>query len=160
MSEINSNKANAIVYLGDFIKNGYNVLSEDCYTVVSYNYTCKRSRNSAGVPYGPTHSALFEVQIRNFSDKCEASILNHMKGNMATDFSVALSPIFDKSDRIRDFYDCFVVRGYVVDVNEIYSDQDNTTSETGQRIMQIRILLCDITYVGNTSNVKLSITNA
>ena len=160
MSEINSNKANAIVYLGDFIKTGYNVLNEDCLTVVSYNYNCKRSRNSTGVPYGPTHSSIFEMQIRNFSDKYEASILNHMKGNMATDFSIALSPIFDNADRIRDFYDSFVVRGYVVDVNEIYSDQENDSSQIGQRIMQIRILICEITYVGSISNLKLTISNA
>lgn len=154
-----SNHLKALVFAGNIKERGINIFQGDCATVQQYLYKCMRTRNAWGHPYGPTHSTYMEFSVRNFSDGWAGNFMKQMKSNIPEDYTFVYNATFDCNRRLDDYDDAMVVRGYVVDLRESCENHANTDGTEGQMTLKVKILLCNIMYIGSTSDLTLEITN-
>lgn len=159
MADIISNHINVALYLGNVRDTGMNIPKSDVFIVQSYNYSCRKSRNQKGLPYGNTNITYLEFSLRNFTEKLETELLRGLQSAVAQEFTFIIDAKYDKSARLEECEDAFIARGFVVDIDEFFSTYYNSSSDDGQRFIRIKLLLSSIKYIGDNNDLELKINN-
>ncbi|MBO4341067.1 MAG: hypothetical protein J5835_06535 [Bacteroidales bacterium] len=131
----------------------------ECLTVQHFSYTCRRRRNDAGLPYGSTLPSYLDFTIKVTSNNNGKGLLNHMSKNEPFQYSFIFNATF--TDNVLSKYeDLLLATGYIVDVEETYENFVLTDKTVNQTLIHARLLLCNITYVGNGDIASyLNVTN-
>lgn len=131
------------------------ISQDDCMTVQHFDYHCSRSRNEMGEPYGPVVSVTLQVSIKALSNSSEKLLYERLKSNARYPYSFIFNATFDSWRKLSSYENAMVVSGYVVDVEETYDSAFSSETETDQMLMNVKILLSSITYIGKQSNKTL-----
>jgi hypothetical protein len=149
-----SNHLKAVLFADEMQEGGQNVLKEKCCTVESFGYRCERSRNDAGVPYGPTNPTVlsFTVRLVQYGE----GIIYHQRlmENDSSDYVFLFNASFNDQQRLKSYDNMFIVNGYVIDVEDDFSSGDR---ETRQMLIRVKLFVKSITYKGKMSDKQLVI---
>ena len=149
-----SNNIKAILIPEDFSEIT-RVSQEKCLTLQHFDYKCQRSRNEEGIPYGSTVSVTLNCTIRT---TCDLQVYyDRLKSNSPYTYTFVFNAIFDTQKCLSDYEDAMIVSGYIIDIEENFDSATNENGEDEQMLINIKILLSNITYVGKNSNKTLSI---
>lgn len=153
-----TNHLKAILYADNLLENSRNVEKDKCPTIQHFLYTCQRSRNDTGIPYGNTTPTELKFTIRLGKPDDAKIFYQQIRMNELFFFSFIFNANFDQNKRLKDYDDAMVVRGYVVDIKEDYAPA--TSDATDQMLVEVTLLLSRITYVGKEDrHMQLEITN-
>ncbi len=149
-----SNNIKAILIPEDFTEMK-RVAQDKCLTVQHFDYKCQRCRNEEGVPYGSTVSVILNCTIRTVNSL--QSYYDNLKSNSPYTYTFIFNAVFDEQKTLSDYEDAMIVAGHIVDIEEDFNSAKNEDGESEQIQFNVKILLSNITYVGKSSNKKLSI---
>ena len=149
-----SNNIKAILIPEDFSEIT-RVSQDKCLTLQHFDYKCQRSRNEEGIPYGSTVSVTLNCTIRTINDL--QVYYDRLKSNAPNTYTFAFNATFDAQKCLSDYEDAMIVSGYIIDIEENFDSAKNENGESEQMLINIKILLSSITYVGKNSNKTLSI---
>ena len=139
------------------------VTSPTCYTLQDFGYSCHRERGNGVFPYGPTLSTGLDFTVKLENSKRGKSFYENMNENTPTAFTFLFDTSLNKKNTLSSFVNAFVVRGYVVDVEESYdkNPDNNVVNEKDagkprMMLMHVRLLMTDITFVGGMGTTDTS----
>lgn len=150
---------NAFLVVGDVTEISLNVLLNHAFTVQQMRYSCHRQRNSQGLPYGQHLSDCMELTVRVATNDNAKVFLDCMADNQPHAFSILYDVSFTKMRRLSDYEDAMIARGYVVDVEEEYDKDPHSDGLADQMLVRVSLLLSNLSYVGRTSKLNLTISN-
>lgn len=145
------------MFVGDYEETGSNMRKTDGMTVQEYHYQCRRTRNSRGEPYGPTHSSYLELTLRNFSDTFEAQVLRDMKSSRPANYSFLFNAGYEDNQIVKNFTEALILSGFIVNLTESYSCLKDDNQEKGDRIMNMKIQILSIKYLSNNNGLILEV---
>lgn len=151
-----SNELKAVVILEDLLEMPANILKENCLTVQNFNYDCVRKRTQKGDIYGAMDPVILSFTIR-VNDQLQAMrFFKAIVSNLTTSLSFLFNATYDPRMRLKDYEDGLVVNGYVVGVEEVYQTEANENGEFQQMLLNVKLLVGRVTYLGNeeSSNLK------
>ena len=145
----------AVLYPDSFLEENENVEKRLCQTIQHFSYKCQRSRNDAGFPYGNTTPTELQFTVKLGSPDDGKVFYQRMQQNELFDYTFIFNATFDQHDRLGSYEDVMVVSGYVVDVKEDYDAMFTDDGTVQQILIQVNLLLSNITYVGKEDNQKV-----
>ncbi len=149
-----SNNIKATLILEDF-SGMKQVAQEKCLTVQHFDYKCQRCRNEEGIPYGSTVSVILNCTIRTVNNL--QGFYDNLKSNNPFTYTFVFNAVFDPQKKLSDYEDAMIVVGHIIDIDETFDSSTKANGESDQIFCNIKLLLSSITYVGKSSNKKLSI---
>lgn len=154
-----SNHLKALLYPNNILTEEVcGILVEKCFTVLHFNYECKKERNQAGFPIGNTTSAFLNFTLRLARPENGKQFYKQMQQNEPTSFTFFFNAKFENHREIKDYEDAMVVCGYVVDVEDDYSTTPMQDGTTEQMQIHVKLLVANITYIGTNGNRNLEIS--
>ncbi len=158
MAQLLSNQLKVTLYMDDMSDIKQSIYQSQCLPVQQFHYKCERSRNNNGKAFGPTVSVLMDFSVRVVKADAGRTFYERMSNNQPAAYTFIFNAKFNGSRQLDDYDDAMVVHGHVVDIDEEYSNQpDKITGVSEQMLIHVKLLLCDITYEGNFSDLKLTI---
>jgi hypothetical protein len=155
-----SDHLKAVLYPDSFLEVMENVEKRHCQTIQHFSYKCERSRNNAGFPYGNTIPTELQFTVKLESPDDSKVFYQQMQQNNLFDYTFIFNATFDQNDRLKSYDDAMIVRGFVVDVKEDYDAMVKADGIVDQILIQVTLLLSNITYIGKEDHHKmLNITN-
>ena len=124
------------------------VSQSNAYTVQHFSYECKRDRTRAGEPYGPTLQSFLDFTIRVSSEESAKLFFERLYINQPFPYSFLFNATFNGIRMLSQCQDALVARGYIVSAKEVYDSQ---------MLLQVRILLSRIDYLGTDNKLELII---
>lgn len=128
------------------------VYQNQCLTVQQFSYECMRNRDSSGEPYGPTVSVLMLCTVRLGQPDAGKMFYQALDAGSSMPYTFLFNASFDQQKLIKDYEDAIIVHGYVVKLEEDYTNQPLDDGTTDQMLLHVTLLLSDITYKGNSSD--------
>lgn len=143
-----------------------NILAEDicripmdkCFTVLHFNYECKKERNQAGFPFGDTTSTILSFTIKLMNPEDGKLFYQQMQMNEPGDYTFLFNAELQNRQVVTDSEDVMVVCGYVVDVEDDYSSTPSVDGSTEQMQIHVKLLVANITYIGTNGNRYVEIS--
>lgn len=151
-----SNNIKALLITED-LSDTTRVTQEKCLTLQHFDYKCQRARNEAGDPYGSTVSVTLNCTMRAAGGL--QVFYDRLKSNAIYSYTCVFNATFDDQKLLADYEEAMTFSGYVVDIEEVFDSDTRLTEENEQMLINVKILLSQITYVGRTSNKTLDIIN-
>lgn len=158
MAKLLSNQLKAVLFLEDMLDTHSPIYQSQCLTVQQFSYQFHRSRDEYGVPFGPTVSVLMEFAVRVVQPTDDKIFYERMRGIHPFPYTFIFNATFNEQRQMTGYEDSMVVHGHVVDLEEVYSDQPLANGTTDQMLVNVKLLLSDVTYEGNTANRLLVIS--
>ena len=149
--------------LGNINDPAFNYASSKEFRILNLRQSMQRSRNEAGIQYGPTHGALLEMQLFLTPDITKSKFVQnikpffeHLKSDEEFYYTVLYNRILtsktDKTpERIEKYDGGFVVKGYIIGIEEDYSETllNNLTS-IDCILLNIKIQISKLCYLGES----------
>ena len=145
-----SNELKALLVLEDITEGGVSVWQNNCFTVQHFSYACERKRNAAGIPFGPTQPSYLYFTVRISSDESAKEFLERLASRDPYPYSFLFNASFSDKRRLAQCEDALVARAYLTDVEESFEEQ---------MLIKGKLLLCNLSYLGQNDSLKLTITN-
>ena len=147
----------AILFNNNVVEVGGSVTQSQCFTVQDYHYHCFRERNDKGEPYGGILSKCLDFSVVVADTAACKYFYRCMDSKEYAPFSFLFNATF-KGDtgRMYDFEDGLITYGYVTDIEEKCWNGDKSGEE--QLLLHVRMLISNITFIGNNSYHFLEIT--
>ena len=155
MARLFSNELKAVVVTEDLIEMPANILKENCLTVQKFDYDCVRKRTQKGGVYGAINPVILSFSIRVNNQLHALRFIKAIASNLTATLSFLFNTTFDPRMRLKDYEDGMVVNGYVVGLEEIYKTDSNESGEFHQMLLNVKMLISTVTYLGNEENNDL-----
>lgn len=150
-----SNHLKAVIYPENLLENDVRILREHCAMITQFSYQCSRSRNDAGYPYGKTLPSTIDFTVRLGVPEDGKLYYEQMHQNQPATFTFIFNATFGAYDRLADYEDAMIVKGFVVDVEDDYTSADGEDAE--QMLVHVCLLINSIIYNGRDRNRTLEI---
>ena len=155
MAKILSNELKAVVVLEDLTENPANILKDKCLTVQKFDYDCVRKRTQKGGVYGAINPVILSFTVR-VNDQLQAlRFFKAIISNYVTSLSFLFNATYDPMQRLKDYEDGVVAKGYVVGVEEVYQTDSTASGEFRQMLLNVKLLASSVTYLGYEDNNNL-----
>lgn len=153
MAILLSNRIKALIYIGDINERLSHINKDECYTLQHYEYLLDKSRSrSIDDASSLSKPSCLYFSIRNFPSKISKTLLEKIKENRPSDFSIIFNATFDQNHNLVDYEDSMIVRGYVVDIHQSYFNTIQHESSVGQSLLKISILITRISFQEDNSS--------
>ena len=159
MPRLLSNQLKALLVTEDITEQGINVLQDNGFTVQHFRYECRRNRNAAGHPYGPTLPAYLDFTVRVSSGEAGKVFFERLRANETFPYSFLFNANFNGMRRLSECQDAMVATGYIIDLEESYDKDPGDDGSAEQMLIHARLLLSNLAYLGRENVLKLTITN-
>ena len=133
------------------------ITKDKCYVVQHYFYESQRERVGARMISGVEDSSYINLVIRIAAAGTGRQFYQQMTENEPFVYSILFNATFNGSDRLLDFDDAMMVKGYIVDIEETISTGNLIHGADTQVLMKLKLLLNTITYIGSERNIELDI---
>ena len=159
MNSLFSNQLKALLVMDDITEDGISIWQDNCFTVQHFCYECQRDRNSFGIPYGATVPAYLDFTVRIATGNDGKVLYQRMYQNASFPFSFLFNASFNELRRFSSCEDAMIATGYVIGLDESYSTRIGEEGQAEQMLLHVRLLLCNIAYLGRERILKLTVTN-
>lgn len=154
-----SNHLKAMIYPSNILaKDICRIPMDKCFTVLHFNYECKKERNQAGFPFGDTTSTILSFTIKLMNPEDGKLFYQQMQMNEPGDYTFLFNAELQNRQVVTDSEDAMVVCGYVVDVKDDYSSTPSVDGSTEQMQIHVKLLVANITYIGTNGNRYVEIS--
>lgn len=144
-----SNQLKAMLVTEDILsQKDLSVSQSNAYTVQHFSYECRRDRTAAGEPFGPTLQSFMDFTIRVSSRESAKLFFERLYINQPFPYSFLFNATFNGVRKLSECEDAMVARGYIVSAREVFDSQ---------MLLQVRILLSRIDYLGTENHLELQI---
>lgn len=133
------------------------VMEYNCSIIQNIDYTLSRPRQEDGRPYGSTLPTILTFTVRQESAKNYVHFYDNIKSTESRPYTFVHTPSFDSKGVLESYDLAMVVTGYVVDVVESYDTVPDDQNRSEQMLVTVKMLLDNITYLGNENHCDLSI---
>ena len=143
-----SDHLKAVLYPDSFLEVMENVEKRHCQTIQHFSYKCERNRNDAGFPYGNTIPTELQFTVKLGSPDDGKVFYQQMQQNEPFDHTFIFNATFDQNDRLSSYEDAMVVNGYVIDVEDDFTNAPTSEGSTEQMLIHVKLLVANIAYIG------------
>lgn len=150
MPAVLSNQLKALLVLEDIMEEGVTIWQNNSFTVQQFSYSCERKRDLSGEPYGPTQPSYLYFTVRISSDDSAKAFFERLGSQTPFPYSFLFNASFNEMRRMAQCEDALVARAYLVDVEESFEEQ---------MLIKGKLLLCNLSYLGQDETLQLTITN-
>ena len=81
--------------------------------------------------------------------------LMELASNNVSCFSFLFNAVFGPNDRLKDYEDGMVVKGYIVGAEELYSTETSETGQYKQMLLDMKLLVSEVVYLGYEKDKNL-----
>lgn len=155
MAILYSNELKAVVVADGMQDNMQNILKEKCLTVQHFDYHCEYNRNQNGEHFGSQQPAILNFTIRVNSISQVGVFYKNLVGTGYFEYTFLFNPHFGSNQRLSTYEDGMIINGYVVSVEEIFNSAKNKEDRDEQVILDIKILIRSVLYLGRDENSNL-----
>ena len=148
MATLYSNELKALLVPEDFLENPMSVLKEQCLTVQHFDYQCEHKRNASGEVYGSTEPVILKFSIRVNSPRQARVFYNNLLSNSDHSYSFLFNATLFNRQYVTGYEDAMVVNGYVIDVEDDFTNEPTSEGSTEQMLIHVKLLVVNITYIG------------
>jgi len=117
--------------------------------VQQYAYACSVQRDSVGTIYGDAQSVTFDFSVCVMKTG-QNLFYEKLQDNGPDQYSFVFNAVFD-DDKLQSFDQAIMVEGYVVDVEEAGSNDNE------QATIRVKLLASELTYI-HKNNDKLTLS--
>lgn len=146
-----SNHLKAMLYTDDvrlLDERRLRIPCDRCFTVLHFSYECKRERNKSGYPFGNTTSTILDFTIRLMSPEDGKPFYHQMQQNEPEFFTFLFNATLFNRQYVTGYEDAMVVNGYVIDVEDDFTNAPTSEGSTEQMLIHVKLLVANITYIG------------
>lgn len=122
-------------------------------TVQSYDYNLVKIINPYGTVSDNAGGSVFKFTIRVGTKDNLTVYYERLQQTFQTAFSLLFNPIFDDSGNLVSYGGALIIRGYVVDLEEIY-DRQLADTQGEQMSLSVNVLIKKIIYIGENNNLS------
>jgi hypothetical protein len=155
MLPFNSKELKAVVTLDNVMDGSKRVLKENCLVVQDFDYECTLKRNEQGKVYGTMEPVILSFKIRVNDPRHAVMFLMEMASNNVCCFSFLFNATYGPNERLRDFEDGMVMKGYIVGAEEQYSTETSDTGRFRQMQLDLKLLVSEVVYLGYEEDKNL-----
>ena len=109
---------------------------------------CVRKRTQKGGVYGAMDPVVMTFSVRVNDQLHALRFFKAIASNQMTVMSFLFNAAYDERQRLKDFEDRMVVRGFVVGAEEVYKNEAAQDSQFQQMLVNIKLLVSTVTYMG------------
>jgi hypothetical protein len=161
MTRLYSNELKALVTPENILEMK-SVLQEQFTTVEKFHYCCTRQRDNRGKTYGPTEPVELEFTIRLNNPADAKPYYTRLASQENFIFSFVFNAVFAENTSLKDYDDGMICDGYVVSIEEHYSnthetglpDEQYSMPQDEQMMLTVKVLLVNTTYLGREKNYQ------
>lgn len=154
MGFVYSNFLKVMFFPGNILEKNRKFNQIDSLTVQQFDYTFARTCNSNGIPFGATINPVVECTLKFMSESKVKNIIANTISRSVDEYTFLFNASFDSDRNVDNFENAIVVRGYVVNVEQIFSARERS-NENQPMELKITILASDITYAGSQADKTL-----
>ena len=125
------------------------ITKDKCYVVQHYAYSSQRDRVGSLMMSGVEDSSFIDLVIRIADSGTAKQFYQQMTESEPFAYSILFNASFNANERLTGFDDAIMVKGFIVDIEEIINTSALDTQDDTQVLMKVRLLLSTITYLGN-----------
>jgi hypothetical protein len=92
------------------------ILKENCLVVQNFDYQCTFKRNEKGRVFGAMESVILSFKVRVNDPRHAMMFLMELASNNVSCFSFLFNAIYGPNERLKEYEDGMVVKGYIVAV--------------------------------------------
>ena len=155
MLEYMSQQLKAVMFLED-INEGIPARQENGFTIQHFDYSCFRSRNKMGIPYGPSNASLMLITLKTISSDGYKELYQRLNSMEQYDFSLIFNATYDDYRILQDYEDAMIAHGYVVEIEELF---DTTDTQHNGMTLYMKILLHSLDYIGSRVDRQLFVNH-
>ena len=155
MPEYMSRQLKAVMFLED-ISEGIPARQENGFTIQHFEYSCFRSRDKAGMPYGPSNASLMQITLRTISSDGYKELYQRLNSMEQYAFSLIFNASYNDSRILQDYEDAMIANGYVVEIEELF---DTSDIQHNGMTLNMKILLHSLDYIGSKMEKRLFVNN-
>ena len=155
MPEYMSKQLKAVMFLDD-ITEGIPLRQEKGFTVQHFDYSCFRSRDKVGMPFGPSNASLMQITLKTISSDGYKELYQRLSSMDQFAFSMIFNASYDDFHILQDYEDAMIVNGYVVEIEELF---DTIDPQHNGMILNMKILLHSLDYLGSRMDRKLMVNH-
>lgn len=155
MLEYMSQQLKAVMFLED-ISEGIPARQENGFTIQHFDYSCFRSRNKMGIPYGPSNASLMLITLKTISSDGYKELYQRLNSMEQYDFSLIFNATYDDYRILQDYEDAMIAHGYVVEIEELF---DTTDTQHNGMTLNMKILLHSLDYIGSRVDRQLFVNH-
>ena len=155
MLEYMSQQLKAVMFLED-INEGIPARQENGFTIQHFDYSCFRSRNKMGIPYGPSNASLMLITLKTISSDGYKELYQRLNSMEQYDFSLIFNATYDDYRILQDYEDAMIAHGYVVEIEELF---DTTDTQHNGMTLNMKILLHSLDYIGSRVDRQLFVNH-
>ena len=155
MLPFNSKELKAVVTLDNVLDGAKRVLKENCLVVQNSDYQCSLKRNEKGRVFGAMESVILSFRVRVNDPRHAMIFLMELASNNVSCFSFLFNATYGPNERLRDYEDGMVVRGYLVSAEEQYSTETSETGRYKQMLLDLKLLVSEVIYLGYEEDKNL-----
>ena len=105
-------------------------------------------RNKSGYPFGNTTSTILDFTIRLMSPEDGKPFYQQMQQNEPEFFTFLFNATLFNRQYVTGYEDAMVVNGYVIDVEDDFTNAPTSEGSTEQMLIHVKLLVANITYIG------------
>lgn len=155
MPEYLSRQLKAVMFLED-ITEGIPARQENGFTIQHFDYSCFRSRDKAGAPYGPSNASLMQITLRTISSDGYKELYLRLNSMEQYAFSLIFNASYNDSRILQEYEDAMIANGYVVEIEELF---DTSDIQHNGMTLNMKILLHSLDYIGSKMEKRLFVNN-
>ena len=157
MADTYSNYLKVILYPGDITEINAGISRNSCFTVQHFNYESKRFRSEDNnTNFYAEEPTVLEFTIRINTPETGKELYNQIQKHESFGYSFLFNATFSVTNTVESYEDAMVARGHIIDIEEVFaSDTHNKQQE--QMLMNVKLLLNTITFIGKQRNQELTI---
>lgn len=148
-----SNEQQAVVVVDNILDNANMIYKTNCLVVQHFQYDCCRKLNQAGEIYGPMEPVILNFTVRVTSPAHSSMFYKFLASKYRASFSFLFNVNFGAFDRLEDYEDGLVVKGYVTSVKQKYSGAKNSDGMSSQMMLNVEVLVSSTVYMGTERSI-------
>lgn len=143
--------------LGNFMDPNFVYKPNEEFLISDLKQSMLRSRDDAGVQYGPTHDAILDIVIELIANVNTSTFTKEIKPFFTSldsgeefYYTVLYNRTLTTDNKISGYNNGFVAKGYIIAIDDIYEQAGQSLDGTLDRIqLAVKIHLTEMCFLGS-----------
>ena len=158
MADNYSNYLKVILFLGDVSETDSGIWRNRCFTVLHFDYESRRLRSKDNsVNYHAEGPTVLGFTIRINTPETGKEIFSQIQEQDSFAYSFLFNSTFNAMNTLESYEDAMVAKGHIIDIEEVFRTEKRD-GQPEQMLMNVKLLLNNITFIGKQRNMVLTTT--